>query len=208
MLPTKEEALALVRDGLHDNPGPWGRHSLTAAHCGEKIAQRCGLDPEKAYILGLLHDIGRKFGTRHLGHVVDGYRYMTALGYDEAAKICLTHSFVTHSLEGYIGKVDVSPEELALLQTKLAEARYDDYDLLIQLCDCLAGAEGVVNMEARMADVKRRYGSYPQDKWDANMALRRYFEEKMGADVYAVCEQGRFAPEEGGILCDNSQILG
>lgn len=26
------------------------------------------MDAEKAYILGLLHDIGRKFGTRHLGH--------------------------------------------------------------------------------------------------------------------------------------------
>ena len=38
MLPTREEAIALVRDGLACNPGPWGRHCLTAAHCAEKIA--------------------------------------------------------------------------------------------------------------------------------------------------------------------------
>ena len=62
MLPTREEALKLIRDGLLFNPGPWGEHCLTAAHCAEKIASACGdMDVEKAYILGLLHDIGRKF---------------------------------------------------------------------------------------------------------------------------------------------------
>lgn len=61
MLPTREEALKLIRDGLLFNPGPWGKHCLTAAHCAEKIASACGdMDVEKAYILGLLHDIGRK----------------------------------------------------------------------------------------------------------------------------------------------------
>lgn len=60
-----------------------------------KIASACGdMDVEKAYILGLLHDIGRKFGVRHLGHVYDGYVYMKSLGYDEVAKICLTHSLI------------------------------------------------------------------------------------------------------------------
>jgi len=93
MLPTREEALKLIRDGLLFNQGPWGKHCLTAAHCAEKIASACGdMDVEKAYILGLLHDIGRKFGVRHLGHVYDGYVYMKSLGYDEVAKICLTHT--------------------------------------------------------------------------------------------------------------------
>ena len=115
MVPTREEAIALVRDGLACNPGPWGRHCLTAAHCAEKIASACGdMDSEKAYILGLLHDIGRKFGTRHLGHVSDGYTYMKSLGYDEVAKICLTHSFNNHTVDEYIGKFDVSQEELTL----------------------------------------------------------------------------------------------
>jgi len=34
------------------------------------------MDAEKAYVLGLLHDIGRKFGVRHLGHVSDGHRLL------------------------------------------------------------------------------------------------------------------------------------
>lgn len=197
MLPTREEAIALVKEGLSLNPGPWGRHCLTAAHCAEKIAAACGdLDPEKAYILGLLHDIGRRFGVRHLGHVSDGFSYMRSLGYEEAARICLTHSFNNHSVQEYIGKFDISDEELALIETELAKVVYDEYDLLIQLCDSLAGAEGVLDIEERMGDVKRRYGSYPQAKWDANVELMHYFEEKMGADIYTVCEKETFVPED------------
>lgn len=197
MLPTREEAIALVRDGLACNPGPWGRHCLTAAHCAEKIASACGdMDSEKAYILGLLHDIGRKFGTRHLGHVSDGYTYMKSLGYDEVAKICLTHSFNNHTVDEYIGKFDVSQEELTLIKTKLVETVYDEYNLLIQLCDSLAGADGVLDIEERMNDVKRRYGSYPQDKWDSNIELMHYFEKRMNQNIYLVCEKDTFVPEE------------
>ena len=35
-----------------------------------------------------------------------------------------------------------------------------------------------------MEDVRRRYGDYPQDKWDKNFELRRYFERWGGADIY------------------------
>lgn len=195
MLPTRKEAIELVHDGLLSNPGPWGKHCLTAAHCAEKIASECdGMDSEKAYILGLLHDIGRKFGVRHLGHVSDGYTYMTNLGYDEVAKICLTHSFNNHTVDEYIGKFDVTDDELMLIKSELAKAIYDEYDWLIQLCDSLAGAEGVLDIEERMGDVKNRYGSYPQDKWDSNIRLMHYFEEKMGKNIYTVCEQDTFIP--------------
>ena len=151
MLPTREEALKLIRDGLLFNPGPWGKHCLTAAHCAEKIASACGdMDVEKAYILGLLHDIGRKF--------------------------------------------DVTDEELIIIKTELAKTIYDEYDRLIQLCDCLAGAEGVLDIENRMNDVKKRYGFYPQDKWNSNINLKQYFEGKMNKDIYLICEKDTFAP--------------
>lgn len=84
-------------------------------------------------MLGLLHDIGRKFGVRHLGHVSDGYAYMMKLGYDEVAKICLTHSFHNHTVDEYIGKFDVSEEELCLIKTELSNIEYDEYDRLILL---------------------------------------------------------------------------
>lgn len=191
MLPTREKAEELLIEAEKCNPGPWGNHSRVAARCAEKIAQECGdLDPEKAYIIGLLHDIGRKFGKRHLGHVSDGYSYMMSLGYDEAARICLTHSFNTKTLDGYIGNFDTTDEELKLIQDALETVVMDEYDRLIQLCDSIAGSEGVVNIEERMLDVERRYGNnYPQKKWDNNLNLKKHFEEKMGKNLYIVVDK-------------------
>lgn len=37
-----------------------------------------------------------------------------------------------------------------------------------------------------MGDVKRRYGRYPQDKWDKNFEYKRYFEEKAGSSLEAL----------------------
>ena len=193
MLPARDEAERLLEEGEKRNPGPWGNHSRVAAHCAEKIAEACGdMDPEKAYILGLLHDIGRRFGVRHLGHVSDGYSYMMSLGYDEAARICLTHSFNNLTTEEYIGRFDTTEEELELIRSELRKVQADDYDRLIQLCDALAGSEGVMNIEDRMNDVKRRYGSFPQPKWDSNLELKAYFEEKARRNIYDVVEKDRF----------------
>ena len=193
--PDRTIAKELLRNAEEMNPGPWGNHSRTAAHCAEKIALACGnMDSEKAYVLGLLHDIGRRFGVRHLGHVSDGYRYMSRLGFYEAARICLTHSFHNQSTEEYIGKCDTTEEEQELIETALAQVVMDDYDRLIQLCDALAGSERILDIEERMNDVKKRYGFYPQSKWDSNMELKSYFEKKAGRNIYDVVEKESFRP--------------
>ena len=195
MYPTREEALALLAEAEPRNPGPWGDHSRTAAHCAEKIAAACGLDPDKAFVLGLLHDIGRRYGKRHLGHVSDGYTYMMELGYDEVARICMSHSFNDQSLASYVGHRDTTPEETALIETQLAAMEFDEYDRLIQLCDSLADASGVVDIEERMEDVKRRYGEYPQNKWDINLALKAHFEQLAGRSIYDIVEKDTFDPK-------------
>lgn len=166
MYPSRSEAESLLYEAETCNPGPWGDHSRTAAHCAACIARQCGLDPEKAYVLGLLHDIGRRFGKRHLGHVVDGFVYMTRLGWDEPARVCLSHSFPDKNLDDYVGRRDTTPAETALLE-----------------------------IEARMEDVRRRYGAYPQMKWDANLALLRRFEQACGGQsIYDVVDKAHFHP--------------
>ncbi len=195
MLPTREEAEKLLKEAEICNPGPWGNHSRVAAHCAKRIALACGdLDSEKAYIFGLLHDIGRKFGVRHLGHVSDGYSYMLSLGYDEVAQICLTHSFNNQTTDEYIGKFDTSDVEYELIKNALAIVKMVDYDKLIQLCDALAGSECILDIEVRMEDVKRRYGFYPKEKWNSNMALKKYFEQKIGKDIHEVVESDTYSP--------------
>ncbi|MGN1344326.1 MAG: HD domain-containing protein [Traorella sp.] len=193
MLPTRKIAEELLKEAEIRNPGPWGNHSRICAYCACRIASYCDdLDADKAYILGLLHDIGRKFGVRHLGHVSDGYSYMMSLGYDEVARVCLTHSFNDQTTKNYIGKFDTTFEELKLIEDTLKSIELDEYDKLIQLCDALAGSECIMNIEDRMNDVKRRYGFYPQEKWNHNISLMKYFENKMNKEVYLVIDKDNF----------------
>ena len=193
MLPTRQIAEELLKEAEKCNPGPWGNHSRIAAYCAETIASYCDdLDSEKAYILGLLHDIGRKFGIRHLGHVSDGYSYMMELGYDEVARVCMTHSFNDGTTKNYVGKYDTTFEEFQLIENTLNSIELDEYDKLIQLCDALAGSDCIMNVEDRMNDVKRRYGFYPQDKWDRNIYLMKYFETKMNKELYSAINKESF----------------
>ncbi|MCI9676930.1 MAG: HD domain-containing protein [Lachnospiraceae bacterium] len=187
--PTIEEANRILEEAEGCNPGPWGAHSRCVAECAKKIAEACGdIDSEKAYVLGLMHDIGRKFGTRHLGHVYDGWKYMERLGYPEAGRICLTHSFVCRSMDNYIGKLDILPEEEKEVREALAALDFDDFDLLIQLCDAIGTADGPVNMDVRMQDIKNRYGYYPEETRIRNYALKKYFEERAGRDLYSLLD--------------------
>ena len=130
--------------------------------------------------------------------MADGYSYMMKLGYPDAARICLTHSFNEMKIEGYVGRFDTTEEETALIRAKLKEVETDDYDLLIQLCDAISGAEGVMDIIDRMTDVKNRYGSYDQSKWDTNLGLKAYFEKKMGKDLYEAVDKEHFRPQQIG----------
>lgn len=184
MLPDRTTAMELLEASYFMNPGPWKAHSIVTAECARRIAKRCpGMDAERAYILGLLHDIGRRFGVTYLKHVLDGYRFLMEMGYDEAARACLTHSFSLKTLDEYIGERDVPEEDLNLIAGLLKEYVYDDYDRLIQLCDSIAMADGPVDIEIRMQDVKDRYGAYPIDKWNKNIELKGYFEQKAGSKL-------------------------
>lgn len=182
--PDRSKAEIILQESERLNPGSWGDHSRVVAKCAETIAARCeDLDSKKAYVLGLLHDIGRRFGVKHFAHVYDGYMYMGKLGYPDVARICLTHSFSTKKVEDYSGNFDVTPQQRQIVENALAECVYDDYDRLIQLCDSIGMAEGAAQIEKRMGDVKSRYGYYPQSKWDKNIELKKYFENKVKCNI-------------------------
>ena len=191
-------AETLLEKCVAKNPGPWREHSYAVAQAAEKIARAVNenaashssttslLNPDFAYTCGLLHDIGRQMGYTYMAHVYDGYHFLKNLGYDQLAKICLTHSFNLHIIDDYIGKIDITDSQYEELKTLLAATEYDDYDRLIQLLDSTCGADGTKNMEDRMNDVKQRYGCYPEGKWNKNFELKEYFEKLMGRDLYEV----------------------
>ncbi len=119
---------------------------------------------------------------------------MLSLGYEDVARICLTHSFNQDKIEAYVGNFDASEEDTEMIRVNLKETVQDDYDKLIQLCDAIAGAEGVMDIVDRMNDVKSRYGSYDPDKWQTNLDLKEYFEKKMGIDLYVAVDKEKYKP--------------
>lgn len=184
---TKEYAIEIIEAAYKMNPGPWKDHSYVVADCAYRIAKLCNnLDENKAYIYGLLHDVGRRYGVTYLKHTIDGYDYCDSLGYKDIARICLTHSFAVKDINTYIGKHDTNDCVKKRIEILLDSFEYDDYDKLIQVCDSIALPEGPVDIITRMKDVKNRYGYYPEIKWNKHIELKTYFEQKIGKSINSI----------------------
>ncbi len=188
MFPSREVTLEALQIAGSMNPGPWVQHSLHVATAAEQIARACSLDADKAYVCGALHDIGRRTGIAAMRHTIDGYDYAMTNGWDEVARICLTHSFPVRDIEADIGKKDITPEQYSFIQNFLSRTVYDEYDKLIILCDALADANGFCPLEKRFIDVTRRYGIYPftVDRWNMTYEYKKEFEQIIGSSIYTL----------------------
>ena len=186
---TVEQAQRELKIAVQNNPGPWELHSRVTADNARRIAEKVpGMDPEKAYIMGLLHDIGRREGVTGMLHLIDGYDYLMAMGEPELAVICLTHSFASQNIGHFEGKHDCTPVQKAFIKDFVENRIYDDYDKLIQLCDALSLPEGACSMEKRFVDVALRYGvrDYTTTRWRAYLELKKYFDTLCDCDVYTL----------------------
>ena len=187
MLPTAEEALRELKLAEELNPGPWVRHSVNVGIAARNIAEKIpGMDPEKAYIVGMLHDIGRRVGIVDIPtHIYEGYRYCMEKGWDEAARICMTHSYLRMRDEF---TDEPAGEQEKAIRAYILDCEADDYDRLIQLCDSLAVDYGFVILEKRFVDVTRRYGimeGYIKG-WEVAFSIKEDFEKAMGCSIYDV----------------------
>lgn len=186
---TPAEAENILAQGAQLNPGRWEQHSISAGTNARLIARKTGImDEDKAYAMGLLHDIGRRAGVTQILHIFDGYSYLTSLGEAEAARICLTHSYPGKDVYSYLGEYDCSKEQLDFLQDFLNHTEYDDYDRLIQLCDVLSLPSGACIMEKRFVDVTLRYGLSEATigKWKSFIGLKKYFDRLCGCSIYSL----------------------
>ncbi len=189
MIPTREEAERALCEAEAMNPGQWVDHVKNTGLAAEAIAAHCpGMDPEKAYILGILHDIGRRVGVVSMKHVIAGYEYAMEKGWDEVAKICITHSYPVQDIKKDIARSDVTEEEYQTIEKNLNQSVYDWYDKLIILCDSLTTSVGFCILEKRFVDTTRRYGMFPftVERWNATFKIKEEFEKKMGCSIYSV----------------------
>lgn len=170
------------------NPGPWVEHSKNTGLAAKYIAEKSGLNPEKAYVLGLLHDIGRRVGFVSQRHIIEGYRYCMMKGWEDAARICMTHSYMLPNIKADVGQYDVSEQDYDFMKHYIETAVYDDYDRLLQLCDGLALAQGFCLLEKRLIDIHRRYGvnEYTVQRWNVLFEIKEDFEARMGCSLYDV----------------------
>lgn len=183
---TVDKALELLGEANKLNPGQWYEHSLVVGRVSGKIAEALNLDSDKAMAFGYIHDIGRRVGRCGLKHIYEGYKYLNDLGYTEAARICLTHSFFEEKIEDVIGKWDISKEKKAVVEDYIINTKFDIYDKIVQLADSISLPTGITTLERRMTDVFFRYGF--NDKTEYNFKIRLELqdeiEEMLGYPLY------------------------
>ena len=192
-LPSIELVKIWMKEGYKKNPGSWVRHSELVANAAKIIAEKIdNLNPNIAYMMGLIHDIGRNVGVTQDRHSIDGYTFLKIEGYEELGRICITHSFPNKNINANVGIWDCSQKELNFIETFLSNCQYDDYDRLIQLCDCISTDDKYILIEKRIIDVALRYnlknkipiGIPLLEKWQKYLELKEYFDKIYGKSIY------------------------
>lgn len=186
-VPTVKEAEALLAWAGEQNPGLWVSHVKTAARAAGTIAKHCGMDENRCYALGLMHDVGRYEGKSALRHAIAGYDLMMSKGWGKAAAVCLTHSFPLPNINVYIGKNDCSKADSQRIIRLLGEIEYDEEIRLIQLCDAISLPHQVTVMEKRLIEVALRHSVEPAivQKWQRFLELKDLFDKKCGQNIYS-----------------------
>ncbi|PKO12828.1 MAG: phosphohydrolase [Chloroflexi bacterium HGW-Chloroflexi-10] len=188
-IPTRIQAEAYLEEAAQMNPGLWVEHSRYAAKAAHAIAQRLPeMDAEAAYILALLHDIGRREGMFNLLHCLHGYQFMQTEGFPDAARVCVTHCFLSTMPNQRQLHWDGTANELEFLQEYMQSITQNDYDHLVLLCDSISTGNGYCLLEKRIVDVTLRYGLYENSlhDWRSYIKTHTDFESRLGCSVYAL----------------------
>ena len=195
--PNKEEAIKIWQEGLDFRIKNYGFpvvdeyvfHTKGIAESCEKIAKLMpDMNSEKAYVLGLLHDYGKKYPEKETGvfHGRRGYDEMMSMGYPDVAEICLTHTFYAPNFS-FDSFPSYTLDDLVWAKNKMANITFNDYDLLVQLCDMFFEGLNKVRIEDRFQGIIKRYNLQFTDIENSyNHALenKKYFESKIHTDIY------------------------
>lgn len=162
----------------------WILHSIYVGLASKRIAEAIRINDEKAAILGYLHDIGRRIN--HQNHPIEGYKYLQKLGYEEEAKICLTHSFIDNNITKTAGGGPKDLESYRFLHSFLTINPYTIYDNIIQLCDLFCLETGFTTIEKRLLDIASRKGIFDNSysHYKSTIELKNRIENKMNQNLY------------------------
>jgi len=184
---TRSEAKDILNEAYKLNDGPWYAHSINVAKACSTLAENLNLDPDKAYVYGLLHDIGRRNKDSKVRHILEGYNYMKNLGYEDVARYCLTHSFMVKDIRSILGTWDTTDDEKRFVRDYLNTTEYTLYDKIVQLSDYLALSDGLTLIDRRILDVYLRYEFSSEvaiKNWKAVFKLQEEIEQQLGHSIY------------------------
>ena len=150
------------------NTSDWISHSLGEGRLCAVLAEKMNLDPQRAEVMGMLHDYGRK-EIHSIQHVIRGFELLSDMGYDREAISCLTHSFINGgrcaSNEIAEDGFYVSPDGIPCwsegskkddVTRFLEQYEYDDYDRILNLADLMASSHGILSPYDRILDIATR----------------------------------------------------
>ncbi|MBM7840688.1 hypothetical protein JOC54_003981 [Alkalihalobacillus xiaoxiensis] len=193
-LKDRYEAERLLEWASKENPGRWVDHSRFVAKAAERMAQALvengyEIDPEIAYIAGILHDIGRYKGfSPSVIHSYDGYLLLKKLGYVGNATICVTHSFPigTELIEAVNGWDQVPEWMQRELINILKQIDWTMYDKVLTLSDAIADTNGFTIIERRLVSVAIRNGTsvHVPTHWRGFFQIKQEIEAIIGCSVY------------------------
>ena len=197
--PEMREAMRLWWDGLkyrqeNDNfiyMDEYIFHTQGVAFASRAIAGNIkGLNPETAYICGLLHDYGKKYNEKKIGqfHGLVGYKELMSLGWERPARTCLTHTFPEKNiiLDDY---PSYPQKDLLEAQKILNDVVFDEYDRIVQFADRLFEGLSMIPFEERAKAIGKRYGlkqDIVQKLINTGQALKEELSGLCEKDVYEI----------------------
>lgn len=180
---TREEALEMLENSRGKAADDiWIEHSICVGKSAGKIAEKLGLNVEKAETLGYVHDIGKSIGSFE-DHVMNGYNYLKNLGYDdEYANICLTHSYLNNDVLCVAGGI---PKDIPFRTEFIKKHQYTIYEKIINLCDLMC-KDVNLTLEKRLIDLIVRKGVHSNTIYHIQEAqkLKKEFCDMLGFNVY------------------------
>lgn len=194
-MPSRLEAVRIasgyLQERIHNGSNPriiyeHGAHVFNVAKIAEAIAKKSHgiIDVNKAYILGLLHDVGRvKDETvTKIPHSIEGFKYLRDMGYEEIAPVCVTHNFINKDIkrEDY---PTYSDDLFDKTKNFLKSFEYNDYDRLIQLSDLFSRGKEIMSIQQRLDKNKQFYHIEKLSYEGKAFELRDYFDNKFNIDV-------------------------
>lgn len=184
---TSNGALELLKEAEQTTTDlGWIKHSKCVGETAGIIAEKLGLDVDKAITLGYIHDIGKRTG-KFKSHVMNGYNYLKELGYDdEYCNICLTHSYLNND---YLCTAGGIPDDIPFRTEFIKSHEYTIYEKIINLCDLMCTNKRMI-LEQRIIEIMLRRGCHENTVYHITEAqkLKKEIDEMLGCSVYSLFE--------------------